>query len=83
MCKTVLPVCIETSDDYDWRSGLYDDVETLLGESTRSRAIDASCLFTRWMLPALDGRRAPRYGRVLSTPTVDVEYCVETGVNVR
>ena len=30
MCKTVLPVCIETSDDYDWRSGLYDDVKTLL-----------------------------------------------------
>ena len=42
---------IRTSGDYEWRLGLYDDVGALLDENTRSGAIDASCLFTRQMLP--------------------------------
>jgi hypothetical protein len=79
---------IRTSDDYEWRLGLYDDVGTLLGESTRSGAIDASCLFTRQMLPALEKAvdhpdMTEDLAEVLSTPTVDVEYRVETGVKVR
>ena len=80
---------IRTSGDYEWRLGLYDDVGGgLLDENTRSGAIDASCLFTRQILPALEEAvehpdMTEELAEVLTTPTVDVEYCVETGVNVR
>jgi hypothetical protein len=79
---------IRTSGDYEWRLGLYDDVGELLDENTRSGAIDASCLFTRQMLPAL-AKAADHpdmtedLARILTTPTVGVEYRVETGVDVR
>ena len=79
---------IETSGDYDWRLGLYDDVGELLEENTRSGAIDGACLFTRQMLPSLEeaaehSDMAEELVEVLTTPTVDVEYRVETDVNVR
>jgi len=79
---------IRTSGDYEWRLGLYDDVGDLLGESTRSGAIDGACLFTRQMLPALEKAAehpdmTEELAEVLSTPTVDVEYQIETGVSVR
>jgi len=79
---------IRTSDDYEWRLGLYDDVGTLLGESTRSGAIAGACEFTEQMLPALEKAvdhpdMTEDLAEVLSTPTVDVEYRVETGVKVR
>ena len=79
---------IETSGDYDWRLGLYDDVGELLEENTRSGAIDSACLFTRQMLPSLEeaaehSDMAEELVEVLTTPTVDVEYRVETDVNVR
>jgi hypothetical protein len=79
---------IRTSGDYEWRLGLYDDVGDLLNENTRSGAIDASCLFARQMLPALEKAvqhddRTAELAAILSTPTVDVEYRVETGMNVR
>ena len=79
---------IRTSGDYEWRLGLYDDVGDLLDENTRSGAIDASCLFTRQMLPALEKAvqhddMTAELAAILSTPTVDVEYRVETGMNVR
>lgn len=79
---------IRTSRNYEWRLGLYDDAGDLLGENTRSKSIDAACLFTRQMLPAL-GKAAEHpdmteeLAEVLSTPTVEVEYRVETGVSVR
>jgi hypothetical protein len=79
---------IRTSGDYEWRLGLYDDVGELLDENTRSGAIDASCLFTRQMLPALEKAvehpdMTEELAEILTTPTVDVEYQVETGVSVR
>jgi hypothetical protein len=79
---------IRTSGDYEWRLGLYDDVGALLDENTRSGAIDASCLFTRQMLPALEEAvehpdMTEELAEVLTTPTVAVEYRVETGVSVR
>ena len=79
---------IRTSGESEWRLGLYDDIGDLLDESTRSGAIDASCLFTRQMLPALAKAvehpdMTEELAEVLSTPTVDVEYQVETGVQVR
>jgi hypothetical protein len=79
---------IRTTGDSEWRLGLYDDVGDLLDENTRSGAIDGACLFTRQMLPALE--RAVEHedmtedlAEILSTPTVEVEYEIETGVNVR
>jgi hypothetical protein len=79
---------IRTSGNYEWRLGLYDDVGALLDESTRSGGIDASCEFTQQMLPAL--AKAVEHpdmtedlAAILSTPTVNVEYRVETGVSVR
>ena len=79
---------IRTSGESEWRLGLYDDVGELLDENTRSGAIDASCLFTRQMLPALEKAvehpdMTEDLAEILTTPTVDVEYQVETGVSVR
>lgn len=78
---------IETSGKYEWRTDLYDDVGDLLDESTRSGAIDGACEFTKEMLPALE--RAVGHpdmtedlAEVLSTSVVEVEYCIERGVNV-
>ena len=44
---------INTDGRYGYRLGLYGDTGNLFGENTRSKAIDASCKFTREMLPAL------------------------------
>jgi hypothetical protein len=79
---------IRTSGESEWRLGLYDDVGELLDENTRSGAIDASCLFTRQMLPALEKAvehpdMTEELAEILTTPTVDVEYRVERGVSVR
>lgn len=78
---------IETSGEYAWRIDLYDDVGGLLGENTRSGAVDGACEFTKQMLPALE--RAVEHpdmteelAEVLSTRAVDVEYRVERGVSV-
>jgi hypothetical protein len=79
---------IETSGKYEWRTDLYDDAGDLLGENTRSGAVDGACEFTTKMLPALE--RAVEHpdmtedlAEVLSTSVVEVEYEVSTGVNVR
>lgn len=79
---------IETGGKYAWRTDLYDDVGELLGESTRSGAVDGACEFTTEMLPALE--RAVEHpdmtedlAEVLSTQAVTVEYEIETGLGVR
>jgi hypothetical protein len=79
---------IRPSGDSEWRLVLYDDVGDLLGETMRSGAIDASYLFARQILPALN--RAVEHpdtteelAEILTTPTVNVEYRVETGVSIR
>ena len=79
---------IQTDGNHDYRLGLYDDVGDLLGENTRSGAIDSACLFTRQMLPALE--KAAEHpdmtedlAEILSTPIVEVEHEIETGVNVK
>jgi hypothetical protein len=88
MCKIASPMRIETSGEYGWRTDLYDDVGGLLGESTRSGAVDGACEFTKQMLPALE--RAVEHPdmtedltKILSTDAIDVEYEVSTGVTVR
>ena len=87
MCKIRRPMRIQTTGDYAWRTDLYDDVGDLLGEPPRSGAVDASAEFTREMLPAL--RRAVEHedmtedlAEILSTGVAEVEYRIETGVNV-
>ena len=79
---------IETSGEYTWRTDLYDAVGEQLGESTRSGAVDASCEFTRQMLPALERvvehpDMTEELAEILSTSVVNVEYEVSTGVSVR
>ena len=79
---------IRTSGESKWRLELYDDVGEVLDESTRSKAIDGACEFTQQMLPALEKAvqhpdMTEKLAEVLSTSVVDVEYRVETGVNVR
>lgn len=78
---------IETNGEYAWRTDLYDDVGKLLGENTRSGAVDGACEFTTKMLPAL--KRAVEHpdmteelAEVLSTSVVKVDYRVETSVSV-
>ena len=78
---------IETSGKYACRTDLYDSVGELLGENTRSGAVDGACEFTREMLPALE--RAVEHpdmteelAEVLSTGVVNVEYRVETGIKI-
>ena len=79
---------IETSGEYAWRTNLYDDVGDLLGEPTRSGAVDGAAEFTKEMLPALE--RAVEHpditeelADILSTSAVEVTYQGETGVTVR
>ena len=79
---------IRTSGNYEYRLGLYDDVGALLNESTRSGAIDGACEFTQQMLPALAKAvehpdMTEELAAILSTPTVDVEYRVSTGIHPR
>ena len=79
---------IETSGKYDWRTDLYDETGDLLGENTRSGAVDGACEFTRQMLPALERAvehpdMSEELAEILSTNVVEVEYRVERGVTVR
>jgi hypothetical protein len=69
------------------RLGVHDDGGELLDESTQSGAIDGACLFTRRMLPALEEAvenpdMTEELAEIPSAPTVDVEYRVESDVNV-
>lgn len=78
---------IRTDGKFAYREELVDDVADLLGENTRVGAVEASCEFTQTMLPALE--RAVEHpdmteelAEILSTRVVEVEYHVETGVNI-
>ena len=78
---------VNTADSYAWRLDLYDDVASMLGESTRSGGIDASCEFTRQMLRNLERAAdhpdmTEELAEILSTDQVELEYRVETGVNI-
>lgn len=66
---------------------LYDDAGDLLGESTRSGAVDASCEFTREMIHNLDRAMdhpdmTPELAALLSTSRVELEYRIESGVHI-
>lgn len=79
---------INTSDNYEWRTGLYDDVDDLLDENTRSGAVDASCEFTREMIHNLERAvehpdMTPELTALLSTSQVELEYEIQSSVEVR
>jgi len=87
-CAKISLMRIETSGAYSWRTDLYDDVADRVGASTRSKAIDTSYKFTKEMVGNLE--RAVNHpdmtdelAEILSTGAVEVEYRIETGVNVR
>ena len=68
MCK-IAPRC-ESLRTVDYRTGLYDDVGALLGEKTRSGAIDLSCELTQEMLTTLFAELStPHVGASTSTST--------------
>jgi hypothetical protein len=78
---------IQTSDDYEWRTDLYDRTADRLGEGTRSGGIDGACEFTREMLDNLEEAvehpdMTEELANVLSTQRLEVEYRVESGVNI-
>lgn len=78
---------INTSDRYEWRTDLYDQAGELLGESTRSGAVDASAEFVTEMMQNLEAAAehpdmTPELADVLSTSSVTVEYEVRSDVSV-
>lgn len=78
---------VNTADRYAWRKDLYDQAGDLLGESTRSGALDASTEFVTEMLPALQRAAdhpdmTPELAEILSTSAVTLTYEVRTSVDV-
>ncbi|EMA55679.1 DUF7692 domain-containing protein [Halococcus salifodinae] len=78
---------IRTDGKFAYREELVDDVADRLNENTRVGAVEARAEFTQAMLPALEQAvehpdMTEELAEILSTRSVDVEYCVETGVNV-
>ena len=78
---------VNTDGKYAWRTDLYDQAGELLGESTRSGALDASAEFTTEMLANLEEAAehpdmTEELAEVLSTSAVTVEYEVRSGVSV-
>ena len=78
---------IRTNGKFAWRTDLYDHVKRLLGETSRVGAVDGSCEFTREMLGNLEEAAdhpdmTEELAEVLSTSKVQVEYEVQSGVNI-
>ena len=73
---------------HEYRLDLLRRVMQQTGEGTKSGAFDFSTEFTLQIPRNLDQTlkhpdMTEELAEVLSIPTVDVEYCVETGVHVR
>lgn len=78
---------INTDGKYAWRTDLYDRVGELLGESTRSGAVDGAAAFTEEMLENLERvadhpDMTEELADELSTSDVTVEYEVRSGVSI-
>lgn len=78
---------IRTTDKYEWRTDLYDRVGELMNENTRSGAVDASAQFTEEMMKNLARAMdhpdmTPELAALLSTSQVELEYEIQSGVNV-
>lgn len=78
---------IQSDGRYEYRKDLYDETAEKLGENTRSKGLDAACEFTQRMLRNLERAvehedMTPKLAEELSTPRVNVIYCVEAGIEV-
>jgi hypothetical protein len=78
---------IRTNGGHEWRTDLYDDTAEHFNEGTRSGGIDVACEFSTEMLRNLE--RAVNHpdmteelADVLSTRVVNIEYRVETDVEI-
>lgn len=78
---------INTNGEKDYRTDLYERTAERFDVGTKSGGIDAACEFSTQMLHNLE--RAVEHpdmtedlAEILSTHTVDVEYCIETGVKI-
>jgi hypothetical protein len=76
------------TDGYGYRIEVYDDTAELLGESARSKGIDAACEFTRRMLANLEEAAeqpdmTAELAEMLSTPQITVHYEIVTAVGKR
>lgn len=74
---------IKSDGKYEYRKDLYDQAGELLGESTRSKGLDASAEFTRRMMKNLERAAdhpdmTAELAEVLSTPRVTVRYEVRS-----
>lgn len=79
---------INTNGNYEWREDVYDDVADMLDEGTKAGAIDTSVLFTREMLNNLERAMdhpdmTPELAALLSTSQVELEYEIQTDVEIR
>ena len=79
---------IKTDGTHEYRLDLLRRVMQRTGEGTKSGAFDFATEYTLQMLNAIDEASdhpdmTEELVEVLTTPTVDVEYRVETGVSVR
>jgi hypothetical protein len=87
------PVCkiamrIESTGKYEYRKDLYDRAAEEMGESARSKGLDAAAAFTLRMRRNLSRAvehpdMTPELAELLSTPRVRLDYEVQTSVKVR
>lgn len=80
-------VHIKSSGDYAWREDLYERVGKEIGEEVTAGAIDAACEFTSETIPNLERAiehpdMTEELAEVLSTNLVQLEYRVETDVQI-
>ena len=79
---------IRTDGKMAYREDLYNQAADVLDEPTRVGGLDSACAWTVQMLPALEEAAehpdmTEELAEVLSTSVVEVEYRVESDVNVR
>lgn len=79
---------VKTDGRYAWRTDLYDRVGELLGENTRSGAVDGAAEFTEEMMHNFERAMdhpdmTPELAALLSTSRVELEYEIQSSVNVR
>ena len=78
---------INTNGEKDYRTKLYERTAERFGISTKSGGIDAACDFSTQMLRNLEEAAdhpdmTEELAELLSTQHVEVEYQIETGLNI-
>ena len=78
---------IESTGTYEYRKDLYDRAAEEMGESARSKGLDAAAAFTIRMKKRLEKASehpdmTPELAELLTTPRVSIDYEIQTGVTV-